>query len=183
MKISAIAFCLAVILSGAQASAHAVYVFAWQEGGNICTDSYFSKKSKVRGGTVHMQDNDRNTLQTGTTGQDGICCFPIPIVEGDLIFVVEAGEGHRGEFTLPAEQIIASDMPARSENMPEFDEAQLRQIIREELQKELAPIQRASAEKNDQTPTLREIIGGLGWIVGIFSLLFWLLQRKKEKNN
>ena len=160
MKTPSVILFLAVLLFSTQASAHAVYVFAWQEGDKLCTDSYFSKKSKVRGGTVHMQNSDGNTLQAGTTGEDGICCFPIPDTVSDLIFVVEAGEGHRGKFTLPAEQIISSDLS-------ETNEAHAR----------------ALAEKNDQTPTLREIIGGLGWIVGIFSLLFWLRQRKKEKNN
>ena len=76
--------------------AHAVYVFAYADGDRICADSYFSKKSRVAGGTVTMSDTAGNVLETGTTLEDGSYCFKSPGVPGDLRFAVLAGEGHRG---------------------------------------------------------------------------------------
>jgi hypothetical protein len=96
-----LAACMPAI-SPPPAKAHAVYIFAWPEGGKICTESYFSKKSKVRGGEVRMEDATGTLLQSARTDDAGAVCFSAPEKAADLRFVVLAGEGHRGEFTLPA---------------------------------------------------------------------------------
>ena len=51
--------------------AHSVYIFAWVDGTQICTESYFNRKSKVRGGEVLMADASGEILARGVTGEDG----------------------------------------------------------------------------------------------------------------
>jgi nickel transport protein len=58
---------------------------------------------------------------------------------------------------------------------------ELRAMFREELGSQLGPINRALAEAEDDTPTLKDIIGGLGWLVGIFGLAFWYSGRESRR--
>ncbi|MDR1312910.1 MAG: hypothetical protein LBQ12_04245 [Deltaproteobacteria bacterium] len=77
-------------------------MFAYANGDEICTESYFTRKNRVVDGRIAMQDASGTEIGSASTGADGNRCFPAPPGEGDLKFVVLAGEGHRGEFTLPA---------------------------------------------------------------------------------
>lgn len=224
------------------ALAHGVYIFAWPEPGRLCSDSYFSKKSKVRGGAVSMHDETGALLGEGRSDETGRICFDAPGKAGDLLFVVQAGQGHRAEFLLPAArvaealplevlpmdalptdvlppgalpadvlQMAAASSPAAvqdgagraeapsTENAvangvrgpvisgaaasvsvtpPEAWEARMRAVIREELQRELAPL-RAEAAEAKSGPNARDILGGLGWIIGLAGLGAWLASRRK----
>jgi nickel transport protein len=178
-------------------SAHAVYIFAYPNGDEVCTESYFSKKDRVRNGTISMYTSDGTLIQSAQTDNDGNYCFPLPKSRSDLQFVIEAGEGHRGQFTLRAEDLpdlsdnqdtlpdSAQKDPKSPESEPQSAPSQdanaisttlsaqeIRSIIREELKAQLGPIMRNLAEqKDDKTPGLREIVGGLGWIVGLLGII------------
>lgn len=177
------------------ASAHGVFIFAWVDGDRICTDSYFSKKSKVQGGRVSMRNAAGDIMQSGLSDSQGGLCFARPDERKDLFFVVDAGEGHRAEFKLRAEDLPgetpADDKPFSPEATVSLTvtetleagnlEENLRYIVREELQSQLSPIRKALAGGgSDQSPGLREIVGGLGWVVGLFGLAFWWTSRKKK---
>lgn len=187
------------------AAAHSIYIFAWVDGQNICTESYFTIKNKVRGGEVSMADSLGTILATGKTDRDGLYCFPLPDRKSDLEFTVLAGPGHKGTFQLSAAELGGADLPdaeasvsseaptpavneqtesAAPERSGAFaaDEAALRNIVREELQKQLSPVLQALAgERADKTPGVREIVGGIGWLAGLGALGFWLAQRKRKR--
>jgi nickel transport protein len=181
------------------ARAHSVFIFAWAEGTRICTESYFSRNNRVRGGNVSMEDMQGNLLFSGQTGSDGTVCFDPPGEARDLKFVVLAGQGHRAEFVLPASEVenavvlrggaASAPAPANaaggdaapesggqaaqapSPAFPGLTAAEARALIREELQSQLAPIQRTLARDQERNgPELKDIIGGIGWILGIAAL-------------
>lgn len=56
----------------------------------------------------------------------------------------------------------------------------LRMIIRDEMEQQLAPVRKALAAQESAGPTLNEIIGGLGWIVGIVGIVLFFLSRSKK---
>lgn len=185
-----------LIAPAGSVSAHGVFIFAWADGDRICTDSYFNKKSKVQGGKVSMRNAAGEVLQSGSSDSEGGLCFARPDGREDLFFVVEAGEGHRAEFKLRAEDLPGA-APAAGESFsrpeaapaPKVTEAadsgnleeSLRRMVREELQSQLSPIHKALAEgQRGQSPGLREIVGGLGWVAGLFGLAFWWTGRKKK---
>jgi nickel transport protein len=195
---------LAAGLAGRPAEAHSVFIFAWADGDRICTDSYFSKKNPVRGGTVRMLNTKRQELQTGLTNEQGMHCFSPPAEPADLVFVIEAGEGHRGEFRLAASDLekggILAAAPASLNSAPEpldsapdsldtaapldsapdsLDAAALRRLLREELQAQLSPIRKTLAENSAgrREAGWREIIGGLGWLAGLAGFALWLVGR------
>ncbi|MDR2459409.1 MAG: hypothetical protein LBE38_01300 [Deltaproteobacteria bacterium] len=185
------------------ASAHAVYVFAYSNGDEICTESYFTKKSRVRQGIIHMLNEEGQELDRGTTDDNGDYCFKAPASPGALKFVIEAGEGHRGEFIL-ASQDRAEPSPAltgenqspqaaneasagssQGEGLVNASAEEIRDIVRQELKAQMGPINRQLAAQENKTPGLREIVGGLGWVVGITGVIFWARswprREKKEK--
>ena len=58
-------------------------------------------------------------------------------------------------------------------------EEQLRGLIRAEMQAQLVPLHKALAERD--APRLRDIVGGLGWIVGLVGIGAYCLQRKEKR--
>lgn len=269
-----------VLLSVPKAAlAHSVYIFAWADGPQICTESYFTQKSKVRGGEVHMLDASGEILDRGFTGEDGLYCFAPPTKSQTLFFEIHAGPGHKGKFTLEESDVaeavealkaappvkttsthpilhqgeantlkaglIESNLPDTGAPAPSqgddtqattraHDSAQgalaeqdkqgghsghagdsedsgqggqdkraeqdprdepiakgtashetasteaIRAIVRDELQKQLSPMRHYLAEKlEDTTPGLKEIVGGIGWLMGLGALGFWFSQRRR----
>lgn len=188
------------------ARAHAVYLFAWVDGDRVCSEGYFAKKSKVRDGAVTVRNATGGLVAEGRTNEQGLWCFPAPAPQ-DLTFVLNAGQGHRAEFILPAKEFPSGRLPAAdkgalaapgtpvADHVPATGTAQrstaasmddgslralVRNAVREELQSQLSPIRQALAEKNaDPGPTLRDIMGGLGWIIGLAGLAAWYTARRK----
>lgn len=203
------------------ALAHSVYIFAWVDGSQICTESYFTQKNKVRNGEVLMMDATGETLGKGVTAENGLLCFPLPDKAQQLEFVVLAGAGHRGSFSLSESELLSaintkgeltvvisqentlqqqdtlSKVIANTTNkhtqtpasvtdnklqQTDNSEMVLRNIVREELQKQLSPMRQYIAEKlEDKTPGIREIVGGIGWLVGLGAFGFWCSQRRKKQ--
>ena len=164
-------------------AAHALFTFAWVEGDQICTDSYFNRRSKAQGARISMIGPGGTLLASGLTDARGGFCFKRPETPAALTFVVEAEGGHRGEFVLPAEaEPGGSGEPAadRAEAKPE--ETTLRRLVREEVRAELAaqlgPLNRKLAETRTD-PGPREIVGGLGWLAGLAGLAFWWAARRR----
>jgi nickel transport protein len=151
----------------AEASAHAVFIHARPDGERICTESWFSKKSTVRGGEVRMEDARGGLLASAVTDEAGTACFPVPEGVGDLRFIVLAGQGHRAEFELPV----------------------LRENIAPEPPETFRP---PDAAGNKTTygavpppaggggPGVRDIIGGAGWLVGLAGIGAFVASRRKS---
>ena len=116
-----VALCCLLSLLPEQAAAHGVYIFAWADGPRICTSSYFSKSSKVRDGEVTMADNRGTVLGSGRSDDTGAFCFSPPHEAQELVFTVLAGQGHRGDYVLPAADVglaIAARQREASEGAP-----------------------------------------------------------------
>ncbi|MBD5608118.1 MAG: cobalamin biosynthesis protein CbiL [Desulfovibrio sp.] len=54
-----------------------------------------------------------------------------------------------------------------------------RSIIREEVEKSVAPLRQRLASRGEEGPSLAEIIGGIGWIVGIIGVYLIFRSRRK----
>jgi nickel transport protein len=187
-------------LFSGQSSAHSVHIFAWADGERICSESYFSKSNRVRDGEALMADAQGRILAQSRTDEQGLACFPLPDKARDLTFTILAGPGHKGEFLLRAADLAASFPPsAPSPDSPspaaapetaltrspsssrEDEEARLRLLVSRELQRQLAPVLQTLAEiKESKDPGLSEILGGIGWILGVAALAQWIALRRKR---
>jgi nickel transport protein len=90
------------------ANAHRVNLFAWVEGDTVYVESKFSGGKRVNSGKIIVLDAEGTELLNGTTSENGEFSFKVP-KKTELKIVLEAGEGHRAEWTLAASEI---EMPA-----------------------------------------------------------------------
>jgi len=165
------------------ARAHRVNLFAWDEAGRVCSRSSYGKKAAIADARLTVRDADGKELLQGRTDRDGSFCFARPGA-AELLLIVDAGQGHRGEFRLSA-TTPAPPVPSENETPPADlspDQEALRRIVREELERVLPPLLERKRERTPppvaEEPGLREILGGLGWIAGLAALFAWYRGRR-----
>lgn len=56
--------------------------------------------------------------------------------------------------------------------------ADTRAIVAEELERALAPVKRELAARSADGPTVRDIIGGIGWIIGLVGIALYFKSRR-----
>lgn len=206
LLLSSIFLCLVVT---ATASAHKVNVFAYAEAGTIIGEASFSGGRPAQNTEISVQDRATGTvlLQTRSDSQ-GTFSFPVPDEARsrrlDLLIVALAGEGHRNDWLLTADEYLpedadthpggASSAPAdtlaaaAADQIPAPDAGpsacsaeQWRQLIESAIAKEVAPLKRLVLETRQSEPGLRDILGGIGYIVGVFGAIALIKAQKGEK--
>lgn len=193
-----IIFIMMVSLMGAgTAIAHRITVFAWVEGDIVHVESKFSGGKKVREGEVIVSDSLGNRLLNGKTDAQGEFSFKAP-KKAALKIAVIAGMGHRGEWTVAAREIegsvpeetVKSDpkpAPDGSETHAALSSAGLspeefQAVMEKALDKKLKPvITMLKASRQDHGPSLTDIFGGIGYILGLMGIAaYFNFRRKKE---
>lgn len=94
---------LVLVLGASPAWAHKVNIFAYVEGDQVYTESYFVDGQKVIGGEIAVADAAGNTLVTGTTDAQGLFAFPLPNTQ-PLTITVNSGMGHKNSYVLNTEE-------------------------------------------------------------------------------
>lgn len=184
------------------ASAHGVVVFAWVEGDTVHVESKFSGGRRVKAGKLTVLDAEGKELLRGTTDSEGNFHFPLPGPDAIKI-VLDAGMGHRGQWTIPAAEIAAAraDSPSEAHHRtpsdgasPEsrrpssatasqptakrIDEAAVEAAVERALDRKLAPVLKMLADSRQKGPSLRDIVGGIGYILGLIGLAAYIHNRK-----
>jgi len=174
------------------AFAHKVNIFAYVEREKIYTESYFNDGKKCVDSKIEVFDNQENKLLEGITDEEGEFSFEIPPGDGDLKLVLTASMGHRAEYIIQADELgnikglieekIEEPVSAVSPEVSSFDLKEIQSLIEDALDEKLKPVMREMREiKKSQedriSPT--EIIGGIGYIIGIFGIVAYFLSRKK----
>lgn len=189
-----------VLLVGSNALAHKVNVFAYAEDGMVHTESYFSDGRKVMDSTVEVFDAKNNKLLlTGKTDKNGEFSFNIPQATG-LRIVLTASMGHKNEYFLSEDEVRdaigIAKLPEKSppervetEKMEELPETvtkvygeRLEALMEQVVEKKTAPIMKKllKIEKQMQKPSLQDIIGGLGYIVGLMGIGIYFRYKRKH---
>lgn len=184
--------------------AHKVNLFAYVEGDRIIVEGYFSAKSKAQNCAVEVFDEGGKKIGEGKTDQNGIYSFrlaDLPAFSGGLKIVLEAGMGHKSDYTLSASDLpgsLTKDAPLKASSPEEktdealassaagtsqvVDQAALTEALEKVIDKKLDPIvkmlgkqEKLLLEEKHGGPRLNDIIGGIGWIVGMVGLaaFFW----------
>ena len=183
---------LIIIIMDVSVFAHKVIIFAYVEGDIVYTESYFSDGKKCMDSKIEVFNNRGDKLLEGLTNGEGEFSFEVPSEDGDLKIVLTAGMGHRAEYSISADEIRGSaglikEEPEEPVSLisPEtslVDLKEIQSIIEDTLDEKLKPIMREMIEiKKSQedkiSPT--EIIGGIGYIIGIFGIIAYFLSRKR----
>ena len=124
---------------------------------------------------------------------------------------INAGEGHVNDWTMTAAEINEAQelshgflpaAPAPAEAAPPavtsivpatpapatpaaadgaLTAPEVRAIVAEALASGLSPIRRELAALSSPGPSVRDIIGGLGWIMGLVGIACWFMARRKQQ--
>jgi len=183
------------LLAGMPASAwaHRVVVFAWPEGDQIHVESKFSGGKPAQQAAVDVYDASDRKIVSGQTDDQGRFTFTPPAGTG-LNIVVNAGTGHRGQWRLNPEELGQAPVPTPSAPpavaqprapagqapCPALDndiEVKLSAL----LDRKLDPIKRDLAYLRRPEPSMRDIFGGIGYILGLVGLAAYLRYRQKLK--
>ncbi len=175
--------------------AHKISAFVDVEDGNVSIVSYFSDGTPAKNAKVTVYDSKGNVVLTGRTNKEGEFDFKIK-KSGKYKAVVLAELGHRAvvDFTVgtPAGSSqsgtggntgteIAEQKQSKSAAPPPTV-AEFRKVLREELR----PIHREllKIEEAQSSISYKDVIGGLGWILGIFgAAMFGYCYRRREGGN
>lgn len=196
--LTGIALALILCLNfSAIAHAHKVTIFAWVEDETVYTESKFSGGKTVKGGKVEVFDEAGGLLLEGWTGDSGEFSFKTPKI-ADLNIVLNAGMGHKNSWKLSAEELgkgaaasapAAAAAPAQATTQPSGDASlpltgpaisakQLEEIVARQLEKQLQPIVRMLVASREKGVRISDIIGGIGYIIGLVGLGVYMRYRK-----
>ncbi len=184
------------------ALAHKVLLTAYLEGDTIFVEGGFSDGTPCKNAKVEVFDPSGKKLLEGKTNEDGEFSFKPP-QKTDLKLVLNAGMGHRGEYTVPADElqgVVVGNQATKTEAMPaptaetrkpqgvseavaRIDPKEIESIVDRVIQKRLRPLTQLVAKSQRKTgfsPT--EIFGGIGYILGLMGIAMYFRYRKGSKS-
>ena len=168
--------------------AHKVSAYAYREGDKVIGECYFADGSPCQNSPVEVYDsNGKKILQT-TTDEKGKFSFKTQET-GELKIVIPAGEGHRAEYRLEGvkraeKKEIKKQEPVKEvekKQTPSVNSEEIKQIIDEAMDAKLQGIRSEIMDLRKQMDkiNIRDIIGGIGYIFGVWGLIM-LIKRKKN---
>jgi nickel transport protein len=120
-----------------------------------------------------------------------------------LKIIVDTGDGHKNSWIFNLEQSVPDDKnatasqpeirtsrqiptPSPATESPEslhqtITASELTRIIEESLDKKLAPINKTLAENAEKGPSLQDILGGIGYILGLAGIVAYMQSLKNKK--
>ncbi|MDR3320555.1 MAG: cobalamin biosynthesis protein CbiL [Desulfovibrio sp.] len=198
-------FAALLILFSTPALAHRVNIHAWPDGDSVRVHCGFSRNSPAKDSRVTVYDAaDGKELLSGVTDGNGDFRFAVPeqAHTDGLRIRVNAGAGHENEWRMESREFARnSDAPDQirpdSQNPPtvHFDNSttamparndvlaltEVRVVVSEVLEAKLAPLRRDVAALSNPEPGVREIVGGLGWLVGLAGITLYLRSREQGR--
>ncbi len=193
------------IISVSDTYAHKVQMFAYAEGENVFVEGYFADGKKAMKSEVVVYDASGTELFRGRTNDSGQFNFKAP-KKTDLRIIVDAGMGHKTEYTLPAGELhigagknttgtvtasLSKDSKSKTvreeknkvSQTSRFDEAQLQAVVEKAVEKSVGeaikPLVRSFTEMQ-QKNSLTTIIGGIGYILGLMGIVLYFKSRKSS---
>lgn len=165
------------MLSPLSALAHKLNLFTFVEGNQISVEAYFPDGKKARNSDVQILDTQGQVLVSGVTDERGVYLYAAP-TQMAMRIVVNAGLGHQAEYDLSVEEwsgnaeITAPEIQPStppSNNNPDPAPVGLQRAVAQAIK----PLALEIAQLRQRT-TLADIIGGIGFIIGILGFIaYW----------
>jgi nickel transport protein len=195
------------------ANAHKVSVYAYAENGRVYAEGYFVDGTKVKNSVIEVFDGkDGTKLLEGKTNEEGEFAFQIPKATS-LKLVLHASMGHQAEFTLGEDEVKAAmgvkqplkASPVKSppqaavtaaKKTPKkeiseaagckgLSESEIETIVGSTMDKKIQPLMRMLVQLRESSgkPKFTEIIGGIGYIIGILGIVAYFKGRRGIKKD
>lgn len=190
---------VAILTFPTDAKAHHVTIFAWVEGDTVFTESNIGGGKRAKHAPVVVLDEQGNKLLEGETDENGEFSFKIP-EKTALEIVLDAGPGHRASWHIPLEEIAAqqsAEAESASAASPSVSTAkqtvnrassclsaeELTAIVESAVDRRTKEIvsKLHRLEKKEASVTIKDVLGGIGYIIGLIGLGAYIQYRKKTK--
>jgi len=177
-----------MIMTSSNIFAHKVTIFAYVVGETVYTESYFSDGTKVKDGEIVVYDRQGNKLLEGKTDKDGLFNFKLP-KKDELRIELNATMGHKASYILsfdeiPKEVIEKSEKAnikkTNEEKITQVNLKQIKNIIDDSLDEKLKPVMQQLKKIEEKRISFTEILGGIGYILGLMGIIMYFLSKKKE---
>ncbi len=186
------------VLVGAEtAHAHKLKLFATAEGKTISGYAYLSGGARLRDQTVQVLSPGGDKLGEIKTNDNGEFVFMVTY-KCDHLLRIDAGDGHAASFVVKAHE-LPDDLPvlgssAKGSAEPSAEAMtddmivqpasprETEKAIANALSKQIRPL-REQLDRLEDTIRLRDVFGGIGYILGITGIMFYFLGRRKADNN
>jgi len=166
---------LGLAFAAPDALAHKIRCFARAEGGRVVGRAYATGGGTIKDRPVEVYGPGGRLLHRTRTDEKGEFAF-VPPARVDLRIVVKAGPGHEAEYTVRAVDLppgpVAS--PAQETAPGARDLGAIRALVGQAVDEKIQPLR----EDLDRI-RLRDVIGGLGYILGLTGIAFYLSARAK----
>jgi nickel transport protein len=189
---AAVSIALAVSLPS-PALAHKVIASGYAAGDAIEGEIGFSNGDVVAQTTVTITDPNGTPLGEVKTDSDGFFRF-VPSQAVPHIFRSDLGSGHVAEFRMEVSELphsvqtLATATPAGALQPPSpvapltgltgVEAAELRDMIALAVRDEIRPLRRELIANREQA-SIQSILGGLGTILGLVGVAFYMMARRK----
>ncbi len=175
------------------AQAHKVVASAWTDGKDIEGEVGFSNGDMALPDTViEVFDSENNKIGETKITEDGLFRFT-PATSIAHTFSANLGAGHVASVVVPVDELPdglkagpARPMTAKQEatktSISAATNDEIAKIVAKAVRKEVQPLRKEIAqykEKND----LQSILGGIGYILGLTGIVFYIAARRKESQN
>ncbi len=195
------------------ANAHKVNIFAYAEDGRVYAEGYFVDGTKTKNSAIEVFDGkDGTKLLEGKTDEEGKFSFQIPKATS-LKLVLHASMGHQSEFTIGEDEVkaamgvkqppkaspvkpppqaavtVAKKTPkkeiAETTECKGLSESEIETIVGSTVDKKIQPLVRMLVQLQESSgkPKFTEIIGGIGYIIGILGIVAYFKGRRGIKKN
>jgi nickel transport protein len=170
-------------------SAHKLKVFASAEGERIIGRAYFVGGAGASGAVIRIIDAEGRERARLEPDQEGNFDYQ---VERPMTYrvVADSLDGHQASWTLRAEEFspaapAGEEMPANEATLPGPDSttapnpSQITQV-EQAVARQVRPL-REALQAHEERVRMRDILGGIGYIIGLAGLaLWWNSRRHKE---
>jgi nickel transport protein len=169
--------------------AHKVYIYAWVEGDRVFTEGFFPDGHRAAHSQIEVFDKHGNKLLAGKTDNQGMYSFKLP-EKMDLKIVLRTPTGHRAEFNLKAgektdrvdrREVGHSEKHPPITGVPCLSEEEIRTVVEKVLDERLRPVQERLAASQKRGPSITEVLGGIGYIIGLIGVAMYFSHRKKAQ--
>ena len=157
---------LAFLTAVGPAAAHGIAVFAAPEGEVVAGYVYYPDGERIGGATVHLLGPDGVELGEMETGADGSFSFK-PEILADLTIRARTADGHGAEYHIHAEDLAAAG----------GHEGHLEDMVEHAVARQVRPL-REQIEAYEHKIRVHDVLGGIGYILGIAGILFFVRARR-----
>lgn len=180
------------------AYAHKLKVFATAVGAEIEGNVYFVGSGPAPGAKVSIDIGDGSPLTPLLTDAEGKFRFTA-VRRADHVISVDTGDGHSAQTIVAADDLpsslpsstnagsaaasatlVAATAPRAALFATTTDEAALEDLVTKAVAQQIRPLREQLNAYEDQV-RLRDIVGGIGYIVGLAGLAMWLRRRQQDR--